>query len=230
VNAAISSEAATPTLPAPAGSGRASRLRAFLQREHAFLHRPLNLRSRVLLLGAALAVTAAAFLPLWQIRLVAPQYQEGLSLHIYAYKLVGGNGGQDLFEINTLNHYIGMHPLQQADFVEMKWMPFAFGVFALLALRGAALGRMIGLIDLGVLFLYFGAFSLGNFAYRLYSYGHQLDPHAPMRIKPFTPILLGHQQIANFVQSSLPQSGTLLLALFPVLVAGAMWTSRREQP
>ena len=211
------------------GNGGPNRLNTFLRREHVFLRRPLNLRSRVLLLVAAAAVGAAVFLPLWQIRLVAPQYQEGLRLHIYAYKLVGGNGGQDIFEINTLNHYIGMHPIQQSDFVEMKWMPFAFGIFALLALRAAALGRIVSLIDLGVLFLYFGAFSLGNFAYRLYSYGHDLDVHAPVHIKPFTPVVIGSQQIANFVQASLPQVGTLLLAAFPILVAAALWCSRHEE-
>ena len=202
----------------------------FLRRESLFLRRPLNLRSRLLLVAAAGAVITAVFLPLWQIRLVAPQYQEGLAIEIYAHQLVGGNGGQDLKEINGLNHYIGMKPIVQEDFLEMKWLPFAFGIFALLALRAAAIGRMISLIDLGVLFLYFGAFSLGNFYYRLYSYGHTLDPHAPVTIKPFTPVLLGSQQIANFVQTSLPQSGALLLGLFPVLVAAAVWASRREEP
>jgi hypothetical protein len=202
----------------------------FFHREYRFLRRRLTLRSRLLLLGAAAAVVAAVFLPLWKIRLVAPQYQEGLALHIYAHKLVGGNGGQDLNEINTLNHYIGMRHLSQADFVEMKWLPFAFGIFALLALRAAAIGRMVSLVDLGVLFLYFGAFSLGNFYFRLYTYGHDLDAHAPMTIAPFTPILLGSQRIANFVQTSLPQSGALLLGLFPLLVGAAMWCSRREEP
>ena len=201
----------------------------FFNREHNFLRRSLNLRSRLLLVVAAGAVIAAVFLPLWQIKLVAPQYQEGLSLRIYSHKLIGGNNGQDLVEINGLNHYIGMKPLIQEDFVEMKWLPFAFGIFGLLALRAAAIGRMIALIDLGVLFLYFGAFSIGNFYYRLYDYGHALNPHAPMTIKPFTPILIGRQQIANFVQTSLPQAGALLLVLFLFLVLVAIWFSRKEE-
>jgi copper chaperone NosL len=200
----------------------------FFRREYRFLRRTLNLRSRLLLVAAAIVIVTAVFFPLWQIRLVAPQYQEGLSLEIYPHKLVGGNHGQDLAEINTLNHYIGMKHLAEADFVEMKWLPFAFGIFALLALRAAAIGRMVSLIDLGVLFLYFGAFSIGNFYFRLYTYGHQLDPHAPMTIKAFTPILLGSQQIANFVQTSLPQSGALLLTLFPALIASAVWSSRKD--
>jgi copper chaperone NosL len=123
-----------------------------------------------------------------------------------------------------------MKPLQQADFVEMTWLPFVFGIFALLSLRAAVIGRMASLIDLGVLFLYFGAFSMGNFYYRLYSYGHHLDPRAPVTIEPFTPIMLGSQKIANFVQTSLPQSGAILLGLFPVMISAAMWLSRKEEP
>ena len=214
----------------PAGIRTPAGLPGFLRREHVFLRRALNLRSRLLLVLAAAAVATAVFLPLWQITLVAPQYQEGLRLHIYAYKLVGGNGGQDIFEINTLNHYIGMHPIAASDFVEMKWMPFAFGIFALLALRAAFVGKMISLVDLVVLFSYFTAFSLGNFAYRLYSYGHNLDVHAPIRMAGFTPVLLGSQRIANFVQTSMPHSGAALLGLFPVLVLAAIWCSRREEP
>jgi copper chaperone NosL len=202
----------------------------FLRREIHFLRRPLNLTSRLLMIVAAGFAVAAVFLPLWKIHLVAPQYREGLSLHIYSYQLVGGNRGQDLVEINGLNHYIGMKPLQQADFVEMTWLPFVFGIFALLSLRAAVIGRMASLIDLGVLFLYFGAFSMGNFYYRLYSYGHHLDPRAPMTIEPFTPIMLGSQKIANFVQTSLPQSGAILLGLFPVMISAAMWLSRKEEP
>lgn len=200
------------------------------RREIHFLRRPLNLMSRILLVVAAGLVAAAVFLPLWKIHLVAPQYREGLELRIYTYQLVGGNGGQDLAEINMLNHYIGMKPLEQADFVEMTWLPFVFGIFVILALRAAVVGRMVTLIDLLVMFLYFGAFSMGNFYYRLYSYGHNLDPRAPMTIEPFTPILIGSQKIANFVQTSLPQSGGLLLAAFPLVILAAIWCSRKEEP
>lgn len=204
-------------------------MKKFFLHESLFLHRTLSVRSRFLLLAAAVTVVAAAFLPLWQIRLVAPQYQEGLALHIYTHKLVGGNHGQDLKEINMLNHYIGMKPLMEEDFIEMRWMPFAFGIFALLSLRAAVVGRMLSVIDLGVLFSYFTFFSLGSFYYRLYTYGHALDPHAPMTIKPFTPILLGSQQIANFVQTSLPEAGGVLFTLFPILIAAAIWYSRKEE-
>jgi hypothetical protein len=89
---------------------------------------------------------------------------------------------------------------------------------------------MRSLIDLLALFLYFTAFSFGSFFYRLYTYGHQLDPRAPVTIQPFTPVMIGSQKIANFVQSSWPEIGTLFLGLFPLLVIGAMWLSRKEEP
>jgi hypothetical protein len=202
---------------------------AILHSVHRFLDRPLSVASRSLVLLGIVALVAGAFLPLWRIQLVAPQYQEGLTLDMYSYKIVAGNGGQDLPEINTLNHYIGMKPIVQADFAEMKWMPFAVGVFGLLALRAVAIGRIGSLVDLGVLFSYFGAFSLATFVYRLWSYGHHLDPLAPMRMEPFMPIVIGRQQIANFVQTSLPTAGSACFGLFLAAIVGAIWLSRREE-
>jgi copper chaperone NosL len=195
---------------------------------HRILDRPVSVTGRLLLLAAIVLLLVGGTLPLWRISLVAPQYSEGLRLDMYSYQIVAGNGGQDLAEINTLNHYIGMKPIAEADFLEMKLLPFAIGVFALLALRAAAVGRIITLVDLAVLFLYFGGFSLGSFAYRLYSYGHHLDPQAPMKVEPFMPVVFGSQQIANFVQTSLPLAGTACLTGFFVLVVAALWSSVRQ--
>ncbi|MDQ8202220.1 hypothetical protein [Pelagicoccus sp. SDUM812003] len=202
----------------------------FLKREYAFLSKPLGLWSRIALLVGAIALAISAFLPLWRIHLVAPQYMEGLELNIYSHQLKGGNGGQDLHEINNLNHYIGMKPLEEADFVEMKWVPFALGIFVLLALRTIVHGRMSQCIDLLALFTYFGLFSLGSFYYRLYTYGHNLDPQAPVTIEGFTPRLLGTSQIANFHQASWPDVGGILMMAFPIAIFLAIWFSRKEEP
>ncbi len=203
-------------------------MNARLSAMHRILDRPVSLAGRGLLLLGILLLVLGAMLPLWRISLVAPQYAEGLTLDMYAYQIVAGNGGQDLAEINTLNHYIGMKPIAQADFLEMKVIPFAIGVFALLGLRAVMVGRIMNVVDLGVLFLYFGTFSLGSFAWRLYSYGHHLDPRAPMTIEPFMPVVIGSQQIANFVQSSLPLAGTFCMGAFLLCVLLAGWQSVRE--
>lgn len=192
------------------------------------LDRPVSLTGRLLVLAGVVVLVIGATLPLWRISLVAPQYAEGLTLDMYAYQIVAGNNGQDLAEINTLNHYIGMKTIAPADFLEMKLLPFAIGVFTLLALRAVVVGNIMSLVDLAVLFMYFGVFSLGSFAYRLYSYGHHLDPAAPMTIEPFMPVVIGSQQIANFVQTSIPLSGTFCMGLFLVLLVAAMWSSVRE--
>jgi copper chaperone NosL len=193
-----------------------------------FLDRPVNGTGRLLLLLSIVALLAGGALPLWRISLVAPQYAEGLTLDMYAYQIVAGNNGQDLAEINTLNHYIGMKPIAQADFLEMRVLPFAIGVFALLALRAAVIGRIVTVVDLAVLFLYFGMFSLGSFVYRLYTYGHHLDPQAPMKITPFMPVVVGSQQIANFVQTSLPLAGTICMGAFFMLLIAVLVSSARE--
>jgi hypothetical protein len=195
----------------------------FLDRVPHLTDRPIPDRGRLLLTVGAVLLAISIFLPLWQIHLVAPQYQEGLDLYIYSHKLEAGNEGQDLKEINNLNHYIGMAPIQEEDFAEMRFIPFLLGGFALLALRAAFFGKVGAAIDTLVLFVYFGAFSMWRFYYQLYTYAHNLDPKAPMDIDPFTPILIGWKQIANFRQYSYPREGSALLLLATVCFAGAIW-------
>ena len=191
------------------------------------LNRHLEIRvgfaPRVLLVAAAALLGVTLLLPLWNLTMFAPQYGDGLRMDIYAHTLEGGRNGQDIKEINLLNHYIGMHDLANEDFTEFKWMPFALGALALLMLRAAVHGSMASLVDAVVLFVYFGAFSLWSFAYKMYTYGHTLAPGAPVKVPPFTPPIFGYQQIANFEVYSYPRAGTYVmlaagLALITALV------------
>lgn len=201
--------------------------RMVLWTEH-FLNKRLNLLSRLLVLAAVVCLALSFFFPLWHIHLVAPQYREGLDMWIYAYQLVGGNEGQDLVEINLLNHYIGMQEIHEADFYEMRIIPFALGFFILVGLRGIIFGRMSNLVDHLVLFVYFALFSLATFVYRLYSYGHHLDPRAPINVDPFWPTLIGTKQIANMTQTSLPGIASYLLIFGMGLMVAAVIVSRHE--
>jgi hypothetical protein len=155
----------------------------------------------------------------------APQYPDGLRLDIYAYSLHGGNNGQDIKEINVLNHYIGMQDLVNESFTEFKWMPFVIGGLALLALRAAVHGTTEALLDVTMLFMYFGAFSLWSFGYKLYRYGHDLDPAAAVQVPPFMPPMFGYQKIANFEVYSYPRGASYAMgAAVVLLVAGLVWT------
>jgi hypothetical protein len=176
----------------------------------------LRLAPRLLLVSAAVLLAATLAAPLWNLTMFAPQYPDGLRMDIYAHTLQGGRNGQDVKEINVLNHYIGMRDLSNEDFTEFKWMPFAIGVLALIALRSAVQGTMASLVDSFVLFAYFGAFSLWSFAHKMYAYGHNLAPGAPVKVAPFTPPVFGYQQIANFEVYSYPRAGSYVM-----LAAGA---------
>jgi hypothetical protein len=180
--------------------------------------------SRALLLVAALALVPTYLAPLWNLTMFAPQYQEGLRLDIYSYKLEGGNKGQDVKEINVLNHYIGMRDLAAEDFTEFKWMPFVIGALALVMVRAAVFGKMANLVDVLAIFGYFGAFSLWSFAYKLYRYGHDLAPTAAVKVPPFMPPVFGRAQLANFEVYSYPAfaSYAILASAVALLAAGAV--------
>jgi hypothetical protein len=208
-------------------------MQAIIERANRFVSVPLDLRSRGLLVLAALLLVAAFLLPLWNMTMFAPQYPDGLRMNIYSYKLDGGHGGQDIKEINVLNHYIGMRDLVVQDFTEFKWMPFVIGGLGLLFLRAAVLGTMSTLVDVLVLYIYFAAFALGSFAYKMYSYGHSLAPSAAVKVPPFTPPLFGYKQLANFEVYSYPAAASYALALVGlVLVLAAVLTARsaRREP
>src|SRR6266511_1514212 len=171
-------------------------MKAVFERANHLLAAPLGLGPRGLLVVAALFLLPAYLTPLWKMTMFAPQYPDGLRLEIYSYRLEGGNRGQDVKEINVLNHYIGMRDLTTADFTEFKWIPFVVGALGLLFLRCALIGTIRALVDIFVLYVYFGLFSLWSFGYKLYTYGHTLAPTAAVRVAPFMPPLFGRRQLA----------------------------------
>ena len=217
-------------------SGRQSWSGTLLSQEFAFLERPLSLVSRILLIAASFVLVLAFFFPLWNMTFYSNQYTDGLVLNIYAYHLEGGKTANrdDLREINSLNHYIGMRPLLESDFGEFSWIPFAFGGLILLTLRAAVLGKMSKLVDVFVIFVYFSAYSFWSFYYRLYTYGHHLDPTAAIKVEPFTPPLFGTQQVGNFTVYSYPDVASYVLFAFGLLIVAAIfWTWRtwsRDRP
>ncbi|HWP48036.1 MAG TPA: hypothetical protein VNM22_12800 [Candidatus Limnocylindrales bacterium] len=200
----------------------------WLEKANAFFDLPLRLQSRLIILIAAVLLIPTFIFPLWNMTLYANQFPDGLNLYIYSYTLDGGHpeGRNDLQEINTLNHYIGMRPLLESDFSEFGWIPLMIGIFFILTLRTIVLGKMSNLVDTTVLFMYFSLFSFWSFYNRLYQYGHNLDPKAPVKVPPFMPPIIGSKQLANFTVYSYPGPasyflvGFLLLLLVSILLSG----------
>ncbi|MCC6807475.1 MAG: hypothetical protein IT381_08630 [Deltaproteobacteria bacterium] len=206
-------------------------MRVALQKFYVFLEQPLFLSARPVLVASCLLLGVAFFSPLWRIEMVAPQYRNGLSIDIYAHTIKGGHDGADINEINVLNHYIGMRKLDRAELSDLDWIPFAIGVLALLTLRVAAIGNVRALLDLIVITGYFSAFSMARFVYRLYIYGHNLSPDAPVKVEGFTPAIIGSKQIANFTTTSLPGGGTFAMGAFALVVGAVtvwhLWAGKR---
>ena len=84
----------------------------------------------ILFVVAALLLLISIFLPYWKMTLLAPQYPGGLAGHVYVNELTG-----DVAEIDGLNHYIGMRPLDEAAQFERSISIFAIGALALLIWR-----------------------------------------------------------------------------------------------
>ncbi len=206
-------------------------MRLMLPEFYRYLALPIRTPARVVLALLAIPLALALTQPLWRISMEAPQYPSGLYLEIYAYKVEGGNDGQHIKEINTLNHYIGMRTLDREAMADLDWIPFALGGLFIFALRTAAIGNVSGLVDLVVMTLYVSAFAFGRFIYTLYIFGHRLNPEAPVKVPGFMPVVIGTKKIANFTTHSWPQEGSLLLGIFAtgivVILLWHLWSGRR---
>ncbi len=197
-----------------------------------FLDVPLRGGARLWLVFLCVPLLVSFVFPLWRISMKAPQYPDGLSMDIYSYQVVGGNDGHDIQEINTLNHYIGMHTITRDELRDLDWIPFAMVAMALLSLRAALLGNVRALIDLSMIAGYVSTVAFGRFVWMLWEFGHRLDPKAPVKVEPFMPVVFGEKQIANFLTRSMPQLGSLLMGVFMLGVWAItllyLWRGRRE--
>ena len=190
--------------------------------------------SRILVLVAALAMGLVYVLPVWRISLEAPQYPEGLGM-IIQINTIEGVKQHDLNNINNLNHYIGMKKIIPEAIPELKIMPVVVGVFMLLGVLVAALGRRKALYAFVVLFLGFALAGMGDFWKWEYDYGHDLDQeHAIIKIPgmSYQPPLIGSRQILNFRAHSWPGAGGWILigvgALGSALAVSEFRRGRRE--
>ncbi len=71
---------------------------------------------------AGLLLLVLFIMPMWKIILLAPQYPNGVEMHIYINK-IGGKDRGTLQNINILNHYIGMKKIEPDSIPELKYFP-----------------------------------------------------------------------------------------------------------
>lgn len=169
------------------------------------------------LVATAIALISTAVLkPWWFFRLYAPQYPRGLTLII---SLKGFSG--DTREIDMLNHYIGMAPLDTAASFERQYASVGIVLMVLGLLVLAQWAKPAWSWTLAALGAVLPVGFLLDCFYWLHRFGNELDPHAPLRLPGFTPQLFGNGMIGQFMTFARPELGFWLSLLAVVLLAAA---------
>lgn len=168
------------------------------------------------------------FWPMWNITLLAPQYPDGVHMHIYINKIGGAEPGT-LQNVNILNHYIGMKEITPESIPELKYMPPIVTFFIVTALLVAFLDKkwmywtwISSLIIILIIGLY-------DFYLWEYDYGHSLDPKAPMKFdgESFQPPLIGRKEIINFIAISHPHISGVFLMIATLLGLAATYFKQK---
>jgi nitrous oxidase accessory protein len=149
-------------------------------------------------------LSSAHYLPLWKMKLEAPQYPANLYLRAYGTRIEG-----DLREINIINHYIGMEHIDTVPAPEMGLFFYTLiGLGLLCALAPLHLRlRQLAIVSI----LAVAVVILGDLQLWLRDFGRNLNPAAPLRVEPFTPYAIGVSSIGNFKTTAMVSWGYLAL-------------------
>ncbi|HET9726880.1 MAG TPA: hypothetical protein VFP28_08180 [Gemmatimonadales bacterium] len=191
--------------------------------------------SRWVTATVSLLLLAVFVTPLWRIDLIAPQYPEGIGLRIWIDRITGLKPN-DLNSLNGLNHYIGMRAIVPESIPELRLMPYLLAGAIVAGLLVALVGRRPLLYVWAVLFSLGAIAGLADFWKWGYTYGHDLDPHAAIKVPgmSYQPPVIGSKQLLNFHATSWPGIGgwiTILAVGAVVTVALLEWRRvRRPAP
>jgi copper chaperone NosL len=178
----------------------------------------MNLKSKIIFIVGSVSLYLLFLFPMWKIQLIAPQYPEGLEMHIWVNK-IGGSSEFTIKNFNILNHYIGMAEIHEESFPELKIMPIVVYAFM-------ATGFLIGLFanryfaaSWVALIAVAGVIGIIQFNHWLIEFGTNLDPRAPIKVPGATyiPPLLGTKMLLNFKAVSYPYIGSIGITLAIIL-------------
>jgi hypothetical protein len=175
-----------------------------------------------LLMFGALLLMISMFLPYWRMTMNAPQYPDGLRVDVYVNHLEG-----DMREIDQLNHYLGMPPLDEGGRLERSISIAAITVLGLLLIAAVFVHNqwagILALPAIGFPFLF-----LADLWYILYRYGHSIDPESALggAIDPFTPPLFGAGAIGQFGTVASAEIGLYLAFLAMGVILVGLWFHR----
>lgn len=175
--------------------------------------------SRILIIVSSLALIVAYFVPIWSIDLDAPQYPDGLGMKINISSMSG-----EIKIINGLNHYIGMKTIEPDSIKELKFMPYILGILILGGIVIGAVGKKKLLLYYVLFFFVVGIAGGIDFYNWEYDYGHDLNPHAAIKIEGmnYQPPLWGTKQLLNFTAYSYPALGGYIIIWAGIISAALL--------
>ncbi len=169
---------------------------------------------------ACALLASSALVPLWKMELVAPQYPEGLVMKAFGYKFVDDPGSRydDVREINGLNHYIGMKPIEEVFEMQMFLPGLAALIVGTLVLSFVKWRRtwVRGVLIAG--FWFIPLFFLADLQAWLYYYGHTMDPEAALNTGDFTPKVIGTTKVWNFHSENSVDIGFWLMVMAALVI------------
>ncbi|MBK7027767.1 MAG: hypothetical protein IPH45_00445 [Bacteroidales bacterium] len=173
--------------------------------------------SRLIIFVCSTLMIGAFFFPFWKIILEAPQYPEGLEMKIWLNKITG-----DVEKINGLNHYIGMKLIHKDEFPEFKIMPWVLALLIAFGMLVAGLRKRKLLWAWISSLIVAAGIAFYDFYQWLYDYGHNLDPHAAIKVPgmSYQPPMLGYKQLLNFLAGSFPDIGGYLVIFAALVIVG----------
>jgi len=190
----------------------------------------MKTQSKIIVIVASLILVLSFFFPIWYIDLEAPQYPEGIGLEIWLHK-IAGRTPNDLVNINGLNHYIGMKEINPDAIPEMKIMPFIIIFLIVFGLISGISGKRSLVYIWIILFIVVAAVGIYDFYMWEYDYGHNLNPHAAIKIPgmAYQPPLIGSKMLLNFNAISMPHIGSWVLVAAVVLAVTALIIDKKSR-
>jgi copper chaperone NosL len=190
----------------------------------------VDVKAKIILSVAALFLILTFYFPLWSIDLEAPQYPEGIGLQIWINQITGLKEN-DLNNINRLNHYIGMKEIVPDAIPELTIMPFVIVFLLLFGLLAGLTGKRYLVYFWIALFFILAGIGLYDFYMWEYDYGHNLNPHAAIKIPgmAYQPPLIGSKMLLNFNAISLPHISFYILVLVVALAVLALIIDKKSK-
>lgn len=187
--------------------------------------RPLNdyLMPNAIFMVAALLLIVSVFMPYWRMEMTAPQYPKGLYVNVFVNHLEG-----DMREIDALNHYLGMPPLDEGGQLERSLSLFALLALGLLLAASVFVHNQWALL-LALPVLAYPLIFVADLWYILYTYGHSIDPQSALggAIKPFTPPIIGQGNVGQFGTYATFESGFFFAVAAAIVVLIGLYFHRR---